>query len=233
MKTLLPVLFLVVGAVVIFFERKSVATLRAENAAWREQHQMARTLLEENAALAKEMPAASGAPAAFDRSELLRLRNEVRRLRSTPSDPAPLRAENERLAADLKSGKIKPPRLADQPGFVARDTWANLGAATPEATLQTMFFAMHSADVGVLLTVLGDGEGRSMREQYQKNPEKMRAEFAEQAAKNFQPTGFVITDREELSDGKVRLKVRFAAQSEPLEFEFKRDGEAWKVSKAF
>ena len=162
-----------------------------------------------------------------------RLRNDARRLRSSQTDPARLRAENEKLAADLKSGKIRPQRLADQPGFVPRESWANLGAGTPEDALQTFFFAIRDANVEVMLGLGSEQEGRTMREQYQKNPAKMREDLARDAQKNFPATGYVVAGREELGGDKVRLKVRFAAQSEPMVFEFQRDGSGWKMSKAF
>lgn len=137
------------------WERRSIASLRAENAALTEQQSAAQALTDENAALAKRLGEAPAPAPDVNKSELLRLRNDVRRLRSSQTDPARLRAENEKLAADLKSGKIRPQRLADQPGFVARESWANLGAGTPEDALQTFFFAIRDANVEVMLG-LGD-----------------------------------------------------------------------------
>ena len=215
------------------WERGSIASLRAENAALSEQQSTAQALADENAALAKRLGEAPAPAPEVNKSELLRLRNDVRRLRSSPTDPARLRAENEKLTADLKSGKIRPQRLADQPGFVARESWANLGAATPEDALQTLFSAIRDANVEVMLGLIGEGEGRTMREEYRKNPAKMREEFVRAGQKNFPATGYVIAGREDLGGGKIRLKVRFAAQSEPMDFEFQREGSGWKMSKAF
>ena len=215
------------------WERRSVASLRAENAALSEQQSAAQALADENAALVRRLGEAPAPAPEVNKSELLRLRNDVRRLRSSQTDPARLRAENEKLTADLKSGKIRPQRLADQPGFVARESWANLGTATPEDALQTLFSAMRDANIEVLASLVGDAQGRDLREQYRKNPAKMQEEFTRESQKNFQPTGYVIAGSEELGDGKVRLKVKFAAQSEPIGMEFQRVGDAWRVSKGF
>ena len=215
------------------WERRSIASLRAVNATLAEQQSTAQALADENAALAKRLGEAPAPAPEVNKPELLRLRNDARRLRSSQTDPARLRAENEKLAADLKSGKIRPQRLADQPGFVPRESWANLGAGTPEDALQTFFFAIRDANVEVMLGLGSEQEGRTMREQYQKNPAKMREDLARDAQKNFPATGYVVAGREELGGDKVRLKVRFAAQSEPMVFEFQRDGSGWKMSKAF
>ena len=215
------------------WERRSIASLRAENATLAEQQSIAQALADENAALAKRLGEAAAPAPDVNKSELLRLRNDVRRLRSSQTDPARLRAENEKLAADLKSGKIRPQRLADQPGFVGRESWANVGTATPEDALQTLFSAFRDANVEVMMGLVGEREGRMMHEEYQKNPAKMREELARDAQKNFPATGFVIAGREDLGGDKIRLKVRFAVQSDPMDFEFQREGSGWKMSKAF
>ena len=215
------------------WEWRSIASLRAENAALNEQRSTAQALADENAALARRLGEAPAPAPEVNKPGLLRLRNDVRRLRSSQTDPARLRAENEKLAADLKSGKIRPQRLADQPGFVGRESWANVGTATPEDALQTLFSAFRDANVEVMMGLVGEREGRMMHEEYQKNPAKMREELARDAQKNFPATGFVIAGREDLGGDKIRLKVRFAAQSDPLDFEFQRDGGGWKMSKAF
>ena len=215
------------------WERRSIASLRAENAALSEQQSAARALADENAALAKRLGEAPAPGPEVNKSELLRLRNDVRRLRAAQADLARIRTDNERLSAELKSGRVRPQRLADQPGYVARESWANLGAATPEDALQTFFSAMRDANVELMLGLVGEGEGRTMREEYRKNPAKMREELARDALKNFPATGYVVAGREDLGGEKIRLKVRFAAQSEPMDFEFQREGGAWRMSKAF
>ena len=232
MKTLFVLLLAVLIAIGVW-ERTSLAGLRADNAALREQQSSAQALAEENAALAARLSDAPASALEVNKSELLRLRNDVRRLRSTQTDPARLRAENDRLAGDLKSGKIRPARLADQPGFVARDRWANVGNATPEAALQSVVHAMREGNLDLLLELLGGSEASAMRRELERDPVKMREEFAREAQAHFTPTGYVITGSEEIEGGMVRLKVKFAVQSTPVDMEFQQVGGAWRMAKGF
>jgi len=232
MKTFFVLLLAALIAIGVW-ERTSLAGLHAENAALREQQSSAQAFADENAALAKRLGESPRSALEGTKSELLRLRNEVRRLRSTQIDPARLRAENDKLAADLKSGKIHPPRLADQPGFVARDKWANVGNATPEAALQTVLHAMSTGNLDLLMESVSVIEGVAMRRELEKDPVKMREEFAREAQAHFTPTGFVVTGTEEIEGGKVRLKVKFAVQSAPMDMEFERVGAGWRMSKGF
>ena len=228
MKTLLLLSLLATLLALGFWERSSIASLRAENAALSEQQASTTALAEENAALAQSLGIAPASGPEFSRAELLRLRNEVRRLRSSQSDPAKLRAENERLAGELSSGKIRPQRLADQPGFVARESWVKAGTATPEAALQMMLIGMRDADVDAMLQVLPLAQGAELRREMATHPERLR-----DLDSQIKPTGFVIAGREELNAQTVRLKVKFAAQSEPMDFEFQNTGGSWRMSKGF
>jgi len=233
MKTLLLLCLLAALVALGFWERSSIAGLRAENARLGEQQAAAAPLVEENAALAKSLGTAPASAPDFGRAELLRLRNEVRRLRSSQSDPAKLRAENDRLAGELSSGKIRPQRLADQPGFVSRESWVKAGTATPEAALQTMLVGMRDADLDAMLQVLPLAQADELRREMAKHPENLRDLGAQIKPTGFEPTGFVIAGRKELSDQTVRLKVKFAAQSEPMDFEFQNTSGSWRVSKGF
>ena len=228
MKTLLLLCLLAALLALGFWERSSVAGLSAENAALSEQQAAAAPLVEENAALEKKLAAAPTSAPGFSRAELLRLRSEVRRLRASQSDPAKLRAENERLAGELSSGKIRPQRLADQPGFVSRESWVKAGTATPEAALQTMLIGMRDADLDAMLQVLPPAQADELRREMATHPERLR-----DLGTQIKPTGFVIAGREELNAQTVRLKVKFAAQSEPAEFEFQNVGGSWKMAKGF
>jgi hypothetical protein len=231
-KTIL-LLLLALLIVVGLWERSSLAGWRAQNSALREQAAAGQALLDENAAMTKQLDEAPATGGAGNKSELLRLRNEVRRLRSSSQDPALLRAENEKLAAELKSGKIRAPRLADEPGFVARENWANLGTATPEAALQSLFQGMRDGNIDLLLEVMPVQESLAMRRELEKDPMKMRSEFAKEAQSHFRATGYVITSSEEFAEGGVRLKVKFAAQSKPMDMEFQRMDGTWRMTKGF
>ena len=72
-----------------------------------------------------------------------------------------------------------------------------------------------------------------MRRELEKDPVKAREDFAQEMQTHFTPTGYVVTGRDELEGGTVRLKVKFAAQSTPMDMEFQRMGEGWRMSKGF
>jgi len=91
MKTFFVLLLAALIAIGVW-ERTSLAGLHAENAALREQQSSAQAFADENAALAKRLGESPRSALEGTKSELLRLRNEVRRLRSTQIDPARLRA---------------------------------------------------------------------------------------------------------------------------------------------
>ncbi len=225
---LFSILLLAALIAVGVWEKRSIASLRAENATLSEQQSTAQALADENAALAKRLGEASAPAPEVNKPELLRLRNDVRRLRSSQTDPAKISAENERLAGELSSGKIRPQRLADQPGFVASESWVKAGTATPEAALQTMLVGIRDTDGDAMLQVLPPAQADELRREMAKNPESLRY-----IGTQIKPTGFVIAGREELNDQTVRLKVKFAAQSEPMVLDFHRVGDSWKMSKGF
>ena len=73
------------------------------------------------------------------RSELMRLRGEVGLLRRESQELAKLRMEGRGKGAD------------DQPNqFMAADSWANVGTATPEAALQTFLWAAKHKDTNLV-----------------------------------------------------------------------------------
>ncbi len=215
------------------WEWRAVATLRRQTLAQREAQTSAGVLSNEIAALERTLAVPPEQSPDFDRSELLRLRNAVRRLRAAPTDPGLLRAENERLQASLNIGNVRPPRLADQSGFVARNAWANVGNATAEAALQTVLYAMREANLELLATLLEDSEAESLRRQLQEDPVRARNRFLEELKEEFTPTGFLVVGREDAPGGRQTLKVKFDARSEPMEMEFRRLGDSWKMTKGF
>jgi hypothetical protein len=78
---------------------------------------------------------------------LLELRNEVSRLRAQQPALARLRAENERLRAELQSRPEAKPDFVQMEGYLSKESWANVGLATPEAALQTTLWALRQGDL--------------------------------------------------------------------------------------
>src|SRR5688500_5658323 len=75
--------------------------------------------------------------------DLPKLRNAVRTLREEKRELDRLASENERLATAIKTTpRSNAPRLSEAEGFVLREKWSNAGFGTPEATVQTFFWAI-------------------------------------------------------------------------------------------
>jgi len=92
---------------------------------------------------------------------------------------------------------------------------------------------MRQGNLDLLIESMNPPQALAMRRDLEKDPVKIRADFAREAQAHFTPTGFAIAGRQELEGGGVRLQVKFALQSAPTEMEFQRVGDSWKMSKGF
>lgn len=126
---------IVVGvATPLVLQQQTNSRLRDENDALRRQ--LAQSMEVVAAQVAQPERDAELARAERERSELLRLRNDVSRLREQEQELARLRAAN-RVSANPSS---KPPTA--QPTELPRDSWTDAGFATPETVLQTRGWAV-------------------------------------------------------------------------------------------
>src|SRR5262245_41096262 len=105
MKTLLAIALLGLLAVAFYWERNVTAGLRAQNESLRAESAEAAQLADASREL-EGLRAAAGKTGRVDRAELLRLRNDVRKLRAQQQEAEKLRAANQRVADELKSGKF-------------------------------------------------------------------------------------------------------------------------------
>jgi hypothetical protein len=90
--------------------------------------------------------------------ELLRLRGEVGALRQQGKEIETLREENRQARVELestrkpeKAGAAESPATAD---YWPRDSWAFAGYASPDASLQTSFWAANKGDLKTFLSGL-------------------------------------------------------------------------------
>lgn len=95
--------------------------------------------------------------------ELPKLRNEVRQLWMQTNAFNSLRRENERLLAEFAALTNAPPRPPPTPehGFALNHTWANAGLGTPEACIQSFFWAAHHQNLEVLAACLDPEHARA------------------------------------------------------------------------
>jgi hypothetical protein len=110
------------------------------------------------AAASKPSPAATAPGASLsepDKLELLRLRGEVTRLEARRRELAAVKAENARLKARTPGGATGGAGGIPIPaGYVRRQDTQNVGSATPEAALQSLFWAMERRDTNTLIQLL-------------------------------------------------------------------------------
>jgi len=136
--------------------------------------------------------------------ELMRLRAEVTRLHARQRDLANVRVENQnlqaRLAAKSAATNTPPGGSVLPPDYIKGSTAQNMGFATPEAALQTLFWAMAHADTNLLFQALSPEAAERTRQEYQSNPEEFLHNMAA-------IPGFLIKSRETSPDGSVSLKV--------------------------
>ena len=219
MKKLLPLLAIVLlGAIVL--QQRTVHRLRAEQASLNtapagkspsglEERTNQSDVADEIARLKQE------------NLELLQLRNEVRQLRDRQAGFANVRAENQRLRAALAGG----PR----PGLIKAEAFANAGFSSPEATIQTAFWALQSGNEAAYRQCMESSRERKFRP----------GEFG-RLSTNYAVSGFKIETSQVIAPDEIGLAVRCyhdregfvdsVGQEGPVIL--KKVGEEWKMEKA-
>ena len=216
------------------WEHNFIGKLRAENEALRAESLEADQLANENQELPKLRESMATVPEAnvSSSTELLRLRGEVNRLRAQSQILLKLRAENERIAAEIASGKFAPKRLADMEGFVPREQWATAGLATPEAAVQSYFAAIVAMDIDSLFRCLTPENAEPIRQQLERDPERFRNEFQKSMAQLFdKATGFRISERSQISNDSITLSIQFAADGVVIPMTLRRIASEWKIAR--
>ena len=151
----------------VWDQRSQLAGLRAE------QQQLAAQLAArqgnaEPAAAPETGGAGSAAPPAALAAtpELLRLRSEVTRLTERRRELAGVRAENERLRAQLASrGTNGPGGFQLPPGYMRKRDARMVGFNTPDDTLQTLLWAVQNHDLTNVLQAFTPEQAEEIRAQ--------------------------------------------------------------------
>jgi hypothetical protein len=183
-------------------------------------------LTEQNKSVAQLREQATGADALKkENAELPKLRNEARQLRRKVEELDQLRSENQRLLAASKQTGIANASLP--PDFIARASLADAGFGTPEATVQTIFWAATHGNIERVsqceLTPepnVPDGEKEKLRE-------SIKAELS-------QFPGFRVAEKKILNDDEVELKVQTTAGGVVQKLVLKRtESGEWKIKQGF
>lgn len=119
----------------------------------------------EASALTKGGSTAKAPLSASERSELMRLRSQVTELKQRQRTLGSVSNENVQLKAKL--GGVTNFLGGRMPaGYTPRKDARRLGAATPEAALETFFWAIEHRDATQLLSLFAEGQRTHMTEQF-------------------------------------------------------------------
>lgn len=175
---------------------------------------------------ASPMPdAAASTLSEAEKLELLRLRSEATRLRERLRGLSGIQVENEKLRASLAAGGQPGGGPGLPAGYVRRREAQFAGYGSPEATLQSLLWAIEHRDTNILFAVL-DVERR----------QDMRDALTRSGAEGFWKEtriipGCRIVATEHIADDEVDLKVEFAPGDTPQNMRLKRVGNEWKLQR--
>jgi hypothetical protein len=164
--------------------------------------------------------------------DLPKLRNEISQLRSDGSKLAALRAEHAWLLEAKQTGSQIP--RESPAGFVSRDNLLFAGRATPEAALQSFFWALREGNMMLVMQAMPVEDGEiSQWEQISaseraKAEEEFKASGEVQMMKQF--TDFAVVGREDISNDKVILHLRSSVATNTFPHALKRFGNEWKIT---
>jgi hypothetical protein len=164
--------------------------------------------------------------------ELPKLRNEISQLRAGRSELAAARAENARLLEAQQTGHVI--QRAPPVGFVSRDNLSFTGYATPEATLQSFFWALREGNMIVAMQSMPDNDEElaELRKISPQERAKMEEQFkaSEDIRMMKQFNDFGVAGREEISNDEVILYVRSSLSTNTFPHALKRFGNEWKIT---
>ena len=152
-----------------------------------------------------------------EKSELLRLRGQIRPLQLQLAGLAGLTNRNARLQrelADVRKLGGPPP-----PGYVRRSEARNAGTATADASFETLLWAVEHQDTNVLLSVTGGLWGDAIAKQ-------LAGSTVEEFFKSLPLPGGRILARKELSPDAQELSVELAPGT-VMPFKCRRERGAW------
>ncbi len=172
-------------------------------------------------------PPATESPALLLTTELLRLRSAVTQLEARRRELAGVRAESERLRAQLANRDTNGPagfRLP--PGYVRKSEARMVGYSTPDDTLQSLLWAIQNRDLTNLLQAFTPEMAKEIRDGIALSNDDY---FREAAGL----PGMAILGRKQLPDGSVELGVVMVPGQESPRIHLRQVGGQWKIDKAF
>ena len=231
--------FLAATLAALVLQRRAIARARQENESLRQQNEEVGRLASENGGIPRlrlENEEVEALKATHP--DLLKLRNEVCHLRDHLPQLAKLRQENQRLGSEIKSlADGKPLRLAQMEDYVAKETWSNVGFATPEGALQTFLWAIREGQSNQIAECISPDK----RARFEKQFAQMHLQEGIGLAKM---TGYRMAEKEQAlqdqaqtivgqtpapDENRVILGIQAAAGGAVIKWHLKRSGDEWKI----
>jgi hypothetical protein len=176
------------------------------------------------AAASRTKPASPVQPLSeTEKLELIQLRAEVTRLQERRKELAAVKAENEKLQEHLASAGSGTEQASLPAGYVRRREARFVGAATPEAALQSFFWALEQRDTNALLQLLGPGVAEDFRRQ-------LGQHGADDFWKAVHIPGYRIVEVEQKADDHVVLKVEILPGEPPDTMNLRWLEGGWRLS---
>jgi RNA polymerase sigma factor (sigma-70 family) len=169
-----------------------------------------------------------------ERSELLRLRNEVGLLRQKSNELVKAAAENEELRTQLK--RPAQPLVAKglEPGqtHFPKESWGYAGYASPEAAAHTWTWAMSQGKVELVLESIAPEAQARFKDRLEGSKAE---ELAQEIAKGLKLWGgYDITERKDISENEVHLKMAMykadGSSVDQADYKIKKIGDLWKFA---
>jgi hypothetical protein len=161
-----------------------------------------------------------------ENKDLPKLRNEIRQLRLQLADLDKLRAENQRLLAQPKASTANPAAPIALPAdYISKTALADVGMDTPEAAMQTFYWAMCRGDVKRLF--------KCFEPQVDPNnqaTEEMRQDLIQQWSRF---PGYRIAEKKVVSPNEVILGVQSSVGGQIMPMTLKRIDSEWRISAGF
>ena len=229
MKTLLSLL-VVALAIGAFSGMRHIKALQARSAAIEVQKAEVARLNAENIHIDKLLKENEEATQLREESrDLHKLRNEVRQLREQVNQLPGLREENQKLKTRLSASSNGGSSLSQASvSSLVFSQMENVGQATPEATVQSWFWAIREVDRDALIQF---SLPKAVEQQgFLKSQEPLERMAKEMSAK---VVSIRIPSKKQISEKEVQIAVIFDTEDgteSGLAFTLKKIGRDWKVS---
>ncbi len=227
MRRVIPIsLCVAVGlamVVAVSLRQNQVATLRAERT-----QVLARLTepVEVSLTVAPAAPPDSKQNSHSTSIELLQLRAEVTRLGNRKHELANAHLENNRLQFELTTRGTNVPGAAALPaGYIRKSQARKLGYNTPEATIETMLWAIQNRDLRVITQSFTPETAQGFQREIEKSGDSMEEFFKSSESL----VGMRVVSREQASDNSIELQVEIVPGVPPETMRFRKINDEWKM----